>query len=194
MKGSESFITSRVAAKQLGVSLRTVQLWVEKGALSAWKTAGGHRRISIKSVQALLRQQRTAIEGGAHDHGFTVVVVEDEPVQLQIYEMKFQEWGLPVKLITASNGFEGLIEIGRHKPDFIISDLDMPGMDGFQMIRTINENEELSEAKVVVVTGLDEKEVVEHGGLPEGIPVLYKPEVFEELRLMFIEKYELAAP
>ena len=42
----ETYITSRQAASQLGLSLRTIQLWVENGVLSAWKTAGGHRRIA----------------------------------------------------------------------------------------------------------------------------------------------------
>ena len=115
MKDSDSFVTSRVAAKQLGVSLRTVQLWVEKGALRAWKTVGGHRRIAKNSVQELLRQQQAAFEGAPNDHVLTVVVVDDEPVQRYLYEIEFGDWELPVNLITASNGFDALIEIGRHK-------------------------------------------------------------------------------
>ena len=184
VKESESFITSRVAAKQLGVSLRTVQLWVEKGALRAWKTAGGHRRIARSSVEELLRQQRAAIEAPANGEVLTVVVVEDEPVQLQLYEMKFEEWALPVRLITATNGFEGLIEIVRHKPDLVVTDLDMPGMDGFQMIRAISKNERLKRSQIVVVTGLDDDEIAEAGGLPVSIPVFHKPIVFDELRQM----------
>mgnify|MGYP000630290012 CR=1 FL=1 len=47
---SGSFLTTREAAQVLGVSLRTTQLWVENGQLDAWKTEGGHRRISRASV------------------------------------------------------------------------------------------------------------------------------------------------
>ncbi|MGE5467624.1 MAG: EAL domain-containing protein [Ignavibacteria bacterium] len=43
--------STREAAELLGVSLRTVQLWVDSGILKAWKTAGGHRRISLESVR-----------------------------------------------------------------------------------------------------------------------------------------------
>ncbi|WP_434089560.1 MerR family transcriptional regulator [Neopusillimonas aromaticivorans] len=40
-------ISTREAADRLGVSVRTVQLWVESGVLDAWKTPGGHRRIPL---------------------------------------------------------------------------------------------------------------------------------------------------
>ena len=43
---NDDVLSTREAAEQLGVALRTVQLWVEAGVLPAWKTAGGHRRIS----------------------------------------------------------------------------------------------------------------------------------------------------
>ena len=52
--------TTREAAELLGVSLRTVQLWVDSGALQAWKTAGGHRRVSRQSIDALRNGQAPA--------------------------------------------------------------------------------------------------------------------------------------
>lgn len=53
--GAASVYSTREASEILGVSLRTVQLWVDSGVLEAWKTVGGHRRISRASVEALLR-------------------------------------------------------------------------------------------------------------------------------------------
>ncbi|WP_229507613.1 helix-turn-helix domain-containing protein [Massilia sp. Dwa41.01b] len=54
------FCSTKDAARLLGVSHRTVQLWVENGALQAWKTAGGHRRITIASVNRLVEARRQA--------------------------------------------------------------------------------------------------------------------------------------
>ena len=53
-----SELTTRQTAKLLNVSVRTVQLWVENGTLQAWKTIGGHRRISVGSVQQLLEEKQ----------------------------------------------------------------------------------------------------------------------------------------
>lgn len=44
------------AAKILGVSPKTVQLWMDSGILSGWKTVGGHRRVTVESVERLKRE------------------------------------------------------------------------------------------------------------------------------------------
>ena len=51
---ASEFCSTKEAATMLGVSHRTVQLWVESGVLQAWKTAGGHRRIAMSSVNRLV--------------------------------------------------------------------------------------------------------------------------------------------
>jgi excisionase family DNA binding protein len=47
-------VTTKQAADMLGVSVSTVQKWVELGKLASWKTPGGHRRIPITSIKAVL--------------------------------------------------------------------------------------------------------------------------------------------
>jgi excisionase family DNA binding protein len=48
-------LTTREVAELLGIAVSTVQLWIENGALPAWKTPGGHRRVRLSAVSALLR-------------------------------------------------------------------------------------------------------------------------------------------
>lgn len=55
--------TTTEAARSLGVSVRTIQLWVDSGALQAWKTVGGHRRIPIKSLERLRKSVVPGLEG-----------------------------------------------------------------------------------------------------------------------------------
>ena len=184
MSKSSDFLSSRAAADELGVSLTTVQHWVEIGVLRAWKTAGGHRRIARNSVDELLRKQQEAMRDVRQARNLRVVLVDDDQLLQQIYELKFEEWNLPIDLTTANNGFEGLLEIGHCKPDVIIADLDMPGMDGFEMIRAISEKSELQNARIIVVTGLDKSDIEVRGELPDDVPVLGKPVIFEELRQM----------
>lgn len=170
-----SFYTSREAAKKLGVSTTTIQLWVESGVLPAWKTAGGHRRIPSDAVDTILaKQQSTTVQIRA-PHAHNVVIVEDEPVQREMYRIKFTEWNLPLDLYLARDGFEGLLMIGKYAPDLIISDLSMPGMNGFEMIRRLVENKEIRVPAIIVVTALNAQEIKAFGGLPEGIPVYSKP-------------------
>ena len=180
-------VSTREAAKLLGVALRTAQLWVESGVLRAWKTAGGHRRILRSSVEAVLAERREALKGPQRDTVSKVVVVEDEPDLLKLYQFKFAEWGLPIELITASNGFEGLIRVGEAQPRLLITDLNMPGMDGFRMIRSLRNNAEFKALKIIVVTALGKAEIADRGGLPENVTVFTKPVPFSELEKLVRE-------
>ena len=51
------FISTRKAADMLGVAVSTIQLWTDDGLLNAWVTKGGHRRISLDSVNEQLLKQ-----------------------------------------------------------------------------------------------------------------------------------------
>lgn len=68
----DPILTTRDAARLLGVAVSTAQVWMEGGALPTWKTPGGHRRVRLSAVQGLLRQQ------AAHSGGENVVAVSGE--------------------------------------------------------------------------------------------------------------------
>jgi excisionase family DNA binding protein len=53
----DPIITTRDAAQLLGVAISTAQLWMESGALPAWKTPGGHRRVRLSAVMQLRRKR-----------------------------------------------------------------------------------------------------------------------------------------
>jgi len=165
--------STREAAKLLGVSLRTVQLWVESGVLEAWKTVGGHRRVSPESVQNLLKR-RNATQSKSRGE-LTVLVAEDDPVLLNLYQHKISAWNPPVRVLTATGGYEALISIGESKPDVLIADLMMPFVDGFRMLRALEEHPGATKTAVIVVTALDDSQIAQHGGIPEHIEILKKP-------------------
>lgn len=185
MAKDKDSISTREAGELLGVSLRTVQLWVESGALNAWKTAGGHRRILRSSVERMLADRRRASGQADREEAtapFTVLIVDDEDDLLKLYRLHVESWGLPLRLVTASNGYEGLIRLGETGARLLITDLNMPGMDGFRMIRTLKNEPAFAHLRIVAVTALGRAEILDRGGLPESVQVLTKPVSFSRLR------------
>ena len=194
-KVPKSFVTTREAAKLLGVALRTVQLWADTGLLSYWKTTGGHRRIPLESVERLLDNRESpervfSAQGGSDRPSVTseaapkplrILVVEDEPTLLRLYRLQLTKWSMQPEVNTAANGFEALVRLGQMRPDLLIADLVMPEMDGFQMLHTLYAMPDMDAMEIVVVTGLNADDIARRGGLPEGVLVFPKPIPFAGL-------------
>jgi excisionase family DNA binding protein len=173
--------STREAADRLGVSLRTVQLWSEAGLIRAWKTPGGHRRILLASIDELVLR-RGGIARRAHGGNYQVLVVEDEPDFRRLFELHLRSWDLAIELQSVPSGFDALLRIGAARPDLLITDLRMPGIDGFEMLRALKASGAISELEIIVVTALSDHTIQERGGLPGGVTVLHKPLRFAQLR------------
>lgn len=180
--------STREAGRLLDVSVSTVQMWVDSGELDAWKTVGGHRRISMASVQRLLQQRggqtTTVAVAPAPANEISVLVVEDDADLLSLYEAVLSSWDMALTLRTASNGFEGLLEVGRMQPDVLITDLHMPGMDGFEMLRALRADERCAAMEIVVISGLDAADISTRGSLPASVHLYRKPVPFERIEAL----------
>ena len=111
-----------------------------------------------------------------------VLVVEDDSLLLKLYKTVIGNWNLPIDTITAGNGVDGLIRVGRDAPDLMITDLGMPDLDGFQMIHRLAATSYREGMDIVVVSGLDPADIEARGGLPKGIRIFSKPVPFDQLR------------
>jgi len=186
----KKFISTKESAELLNISIRTAQLWASKGILPAWRTAGGHCKVLRSGVDKILSERQSLSdnfkkdlkrENIEQDNYLKILVIEDDILFHEFYKIWVEECDTPIKLFTASNGYEGLIQAGNKKPDLIITDLLMPGMNGLQMLQELDENKALTDTRVVVVTSLLESEILEMGNLPQNIRLLQKPVSLEAL-------------
>ncbi|MBF0401063.1 MAG: response regulator [Magnetococcales bacterium] len=88
-----------------------------------------------------------------------LLIVEDSAVQRVMLQRLLQEAGYTV--LAAKDGAEGLALTQAHRPALVISDIAMPGMDGYAMCRAIKNDAQLAAIPVLLLTGLDDpKEVI----------------------------------
>lgn len=180
----EGYCTTREAARMLGLSLGKVQKMAEDGELHAWKTSGGHRRVSIHSIETHLRERDSGhlLQNESLRENIDVLIAEDNLDLQKLYQKGIASWALPITIRTVSNGIDGLLNIGLRPPDVLIVDLLMPGVDGFEMIQRLRMNATLDDMDIVVVTGMDNAEIDKRGGLPLTVTVYQKPIPFSDLR------------
>jgi excisionase family DNA binding protein len=178
-EAADDFYSTTEAAALLDVAVRTVQLWVERGVLNAWKTPGGHRRIDAASVRRLL-DERQRVTSSAECR---ILIVEDQPEHAEFLKMFVQAVAPRAGIQIARNGLAAMLCIGREPPNLVLLDLLMPQMDGFEMLRELANDRDLQRMRVVVVSSMDDDEIRRRGGLPGTVAaVLRKPIEFEALK------------
>jgi two-component system, chemotaxis family, response regulator PixH len=79
-----------------------------------------------------------------------VLVVEDTPSQMDLITLYLKEGGFAV--LTANNAKDGLDLLAKEKPDVVITDVVMEGMNGFEMCRSIKKNPETEKIPVIACT------------------------------------------
>ncbi len=184
---SDSWIGTKAAATLLSVSQRTIQKWIDDGKIVSTKTLGGHRRVSLDHLHALLAKENQPLVS-TKSRPLTVVLVEDDPLIRQLCELNFQGFNTPYILHTANNGYEGLRLIGKYQPDLLLTDLRMPGIDGFEMIHELQASSAHQQLRIVVITGVEPEEIQQRGGFPEAITILSKPISFATLANIFAQR------
>lgn len=90
-----------------------------------------------------------------------LLLVEDDPTLSYIIQSGLQEIIGGYEVITAGNGAEGLLAWQQHHPDIIISDIDMPVMNGFQMVERIRETD--GDTPIVFASALTSPKDVREG-------------------------------
>jgi signal transduction histidine kinase len=109
----------------------------------------------------------------------TILVVEDEPHILEIVCFLLEDEGYSV--LRATNGMEALEIAGREMPDLIISDVKMPGMDGFTLCERVRSNIDMVQTPFIFLTAKGERADVRRGMVLGADDYLTKPFEPDEL-------------
>ncbi|THB81718.1 MAG: response regulator [Desulfobacteraceae bacterium] len=154
----EKYYTVPEAAKKFGVNRRTMSRWVSDGKVQSIVTPGGHYRVKRSEIELLLKQngfKKKPVSNAGHDAIKILIVDDDESVrktlQAQLGRNGFQ-------VITSSNGFDAGLKAKGIKPDLIILDLVMEGMDGFEVCQVIKKDRSMEKTKIVILSGFDTPE------------------------------------
>ncbi len=80
----------------------------------------------------------------------TILLIDDQPFFLTVQQSMLQRHGY--RVLSASDGPEGLAKAKQHKPDLILLDIEMPGMDGFTVCETLKQDRALRKIPVIILT------------------------------------------
>ena len=185
--------TTREVAQLLGMAVRSVQMMVDRGELEAWKTPGGHRRISRASVDRWRAQRglvqppaasaataRTTPAAVATDAA-RVLLIEDSVHYQNLVSLLMRQHFPGVELHIADDGIAGLAMAGQLRPQVLVVDILLPGIDGGTLITSLRSHPQFANTRLIVVTSLDEEQRAPYAFALTGVPVVHKPRLVAEL-------------
>lgn len=185
-------------AQLLGMSVRSVQLMADRGELQAWKTPGGHRRISAASVEQwratsgrrAARMMEPANEmGGSGGSGResasastpSVLLIDDSMHFQKLVSLLVRQHFPHVTLHVADDGIGGLALYGRVQPQVLLVDIVLPGIDAVALLTSLRSHPQFARSHLGVVTSLDATRLTPYAFALEHVPVIYKPRLVTEL-------------
>lgn len=120
-----------------------------------------------------------------------VLVVDDLPSNLQIVVNVLN--GLDIDLFYATNGVDAIETAVREVPDLLLLDIMMPGMDGYEVCRSLRQNPKTSDIPIVFITARNDEEGIIQGFESGGNDYVTKPFNPLELKARVLTQLELRA-
>jgi DNA-binding response OmpR family regulator len=90
-----------------------------------------------------------------------ILLIEDDKFLRELIIQKLGKEGFEV--VEAAEGETGVVKIEEEKPDLVLLDLILPGIDGFEVLRRIKENQAVSSIPVIILSNLGQRDDVEKG-------------------------------
>ena len=163
--------TTYQISQMVNVDITTVIDWIDKGLLKAYKTPGGHRRVKWGDLVKFLKKYKMPIPDGqcsglplasnnkARQERATtkVLIVDDNEDILEFISRAIKKFIKNVKIETITEGFIAGKRIAEFKPDLLILDIRLPGMDGFEVLKHLQKEN----LKILAITAYPSKETRE---------------------------------
>jgi len=113
------------------------------------------------------------------ENNHRILIVDDEPFNVDYLEQELEDLGY--QSLSASNGFEALQAVEDEKPDLVLLDIMMPGMDGFEVLSRLKNNDTNRHIPVIVISAMSDMDSIVRGielGAED-----YLPKPFDEVLL-----------
>lgn len=151
-KGNLVTFTTQDVAKVLSASRTSVQRWIDSGSLRAFKTPGGHRRVTQRELVAFLRRQGAPVPSSLLLR-VRPLVVDDDAHFLKALKPLMKALSSSVEVDTVDNGVDALLKIGAGEVDAVLLDATMPNLDGMQVLEKLKGNQGTAEVVVLAMSG-----------------------------------------
>ena len=154
-------LSTFVIARMLQVDPGSIANWIDQGLLKAYRTPGGHRRATAEDLVTFLRAHKMPVPEELRPAPARILIVDDNPAITQLIAKAIKAEHPKYEVVEAHDGFRAGTILATLKPDVVILDLRMPGMNGFEVCSLIRSQGDPHSVHVVAMTAYPSEENVQ---------------------------------
>ncbi len=94
-----------------------------------------------------------------------ILVVDDSKLVTDIVKLRLEMFGYEVRL--AHSGEDALAAIAAEMPDLMVLDVQMPGIDGYEVCRRLRDDPLLDDLRIIMLTSSDDKQAAFEAGVDD---------------------------
>ena len=120
---------------------------------------------------------------------YNVLAVDDIPLNLLLVQKMLGRFNFTMR--TAANGQQALDAVAEKKPDLILLDLMMPGIDGFEVLKRLRENPETADIRIIILSALNSNDDIVKGYNMGANDFIMKPIIMEKLLTSIVTQMQI---
>jgi len=192
MTDNNVLLSPSEAAELLNVSPVTLRQWSQKGRIPFQITPGGHRRYKKSELYSFAKimgmelsdpsaPAQTGFVPGKPLQSLSILIVDDNKELCEFLKVMLERYEPNWQITLAHDGFEAGLRVQQLKPDVMIVDLNLPGLNGDELCWNIKSIDDLKHVKLIGVSGLIDAAGIEQFLSAGAEIVLEKPITQEDL-------------
>lgn len=149
----KKYLTTGDIAEYCEVNVTTVKRWIREDHLKGFQTPMGHFKVVKNDFIEFLKENHMPVDKAVLGSSeLKVLVIDDDPGMIKTIVMTLESLDYDLKVDTATDGYDGLMKIGNAVPNLLILDLNMPKIDGYEVIKRVKNTENYKSAEIMVVS------------------------------------------
>ena len=159
--GQHKALTTGQIAQHCHVTHRAVLKWVASGKLKAYRTPGMHSRVNVEDFLEFLQKYQIPVPAEFNSISVIkkiLIVDDDQGIVHSVQRALVLENKYIIE--TAFDGFEAGRKFVTFKPDFMIMDIHMPGMDGYQVCTNIRKDPQNNKIKILAISAMNDPQEI----------------------------------
>lgn len=169
-----------------GVANQTAINWIRNGYLKAYSTPGGQYRVYADDLVKFMTERNMRVPENlaslcnTSSNSSILVVEDDMGLNTVLYQYLSKEFS-GAQIYQAFDGFEAGALMTSKKPSVVVLDLNLPGVDGFELCKKINSSDDFGNPAIIVITALQDSGIEDKIQEMNAVAFFRKPIILDEL-------------